>query len=447
MGREEVSGPEGDPDGRAPQGEQIHLAARYLAARSRWDHRLDEALAALGRVACADRVVLVEVAGGQPSDGLILREWRALGPASTPRVDDPQALYAVLRAVWAGLLAGRPVRTNASDASPEIATIMQRQGIRSILALSIEAGSRWQGYVRMDRFRPRSGWGEEEVGPLVEAGRLLGWAVEGWLAESELRSEVERYRSLVEETPGITYEHTDGEPKRMLYMSPHIEEILGYPTDAWLREEAFPWTIIHPEDRLRIEAIDALGPPPVIEYRMISRDGRVVWFCDSSALGRDEGGRIVHRGILVDVTSLREADRAIHEGPAARAGAARVVRAALLDPGLRSSLGPHAIRIVRAASEYLREHLGERVDRAALSHALAVSPDYLGRMFKAQVGISPHRFLVRLRLEAARDLLRETDLTVTQIAWRVGFGSTSYFVTTFRAHTGLTPLQWRRRSR
>jgi AraC family transcriptional regulator len=44
-------------------------------------------------------------------------------------------------------------------------------------------------------------------------------------------------------------------------------------------------------------------------------------------------------------------------------------------------------------------------------------------------------------------LLTETDLTVTQIAWRVGFASPSHFVTTFRARTGSTPLEFRRRGR
>ena len=67
------------------------------------------------------------------------------------------------------------------------------------------------------------------------------------------------------------------------------------------------------------------------------------------------------------------------------------------------------------------------------------------RQFTAYVGVPPYRYLIELRIERARQLLRETELTVTQICHRVGFNSLSHFTTTFRQHTGLSPSAYRRR--
>jgi AraC-like DNA-binding protein len=61
------------------------------------------------------------------------------------------------------------------------------------------------------------------------------------------------------------------------------------------------------------------------------------------------------------------------------------------------------------------------------------------------LGMGPHRFLVRLRVEHAARLLRTSSLSVTRICYDVGFRDLSHFITTFRRFTGMTPLQYRRR--
>jgi PAS domain S-box-containing protein len=343
--------------------------------------------------------------------------------------------------------AGRPVSIEASAAATADAQLLRREGIRAMLALPLIAGAAWRGYVRIDRCTPTGGWEDKELRDYLEATRLIGWGVEAWLSEVHLRTEMESYRDLVERSPAITYVHTDGEPKRILFMSPRIEEILGYPADAWVREEGFAWTLLHPDDRRRIEVIDALGAPPVLEYHMFARDGREVWWCDASTARWDESGQTLHVGVLVDVTALRVPERVIRDERAAhRSTPLEMVRSTLVDPIPSPWLGPHAVKLATLATEYLREHVADRVDLPSLARALAVSPAYLGRIFKAELGTSPHQFLIGVRLEAARRLLRGTDLTVTQIAWRVGFASVSHFFTTFHMRTGMTPLQFRRRA-
>jgi AraC-like DNA-binding protein/PAS domain-containing protein len=438
------SGPEsGRPLVRSTRG-PTELLAEHLLPGVPWADRLEAALGALGHLAGADRVLLVSREKGPT--GSVVREWpsTAGGAASAEtalRFDD-EALASRL-----GTLAeGRPIRIEAGDA-PLLNELLGREGAMGILALPIVTVSGWWGYVRIERIAG-SGWGDAEVDRLLDASRLLGWGVERWTAEVQLRDELERHRITMDEAPGLAYVHTDGEPKRILSMSPRVEEVLGYPVEAWLREPGFAWGLLHPDDRIRIEALDALGAPPVLEYRMFTRDGRLVWLCDATAPGHDAQGRVIHRGVLLDMTSLREADEAIAEASAKdkRKTDSRIA-AVMLDDPKPQPVAAHVVRLAEDASRYLREHLAERIDLSSLSGVLAVSPDHLGRVFKRHMGTTPHQFLIDLRLEAAEGLLAETDLTVTQIAWRVGFASPSHFVTTFRARTGTTPLEFRRRVR
>jgi PAS domain S-box-containing protein len=417
------------------------LLAQHLLVGAPPEDRFDPALAALGDLARADRVLLVS--GGEGGTGSVVSTWTNDGvPLSVRKALRPhdEALAVELGT----LLEARPFRIEAGGA-PHLDDVLGREGPRvSTLALPIVTASGWSGYLAIERLGGSDWGGDAEVERLLQATRILGWGVERRMAEMRLREELEQTRTAAEEAPGLAYAHTDGEPKRILSMSPGIEEVLGYPAETWLRDPGFAWGLLHPEDRVRIEALDSLGAPPVMEYRMFARDGRMVWFCDATAPGHDSQGSLIHRGVLVDVTSLREADHRISEvRDESRAGS--VIRAALLEDHSPQQVEPHVARLAENAAQYMREHLAEGIGLTSLSEDLAVSPGYLGRVFKRCVGTTPHQFLIDLRLEAAERLLTESDLTVSQIAWRVGFASPSHFVTTFRARTGTTPLGFRRR--
>jgi len=108
---------------------------------------------------------------------------------------------------------------------------------------------------------------------------------------------------------------------------------------------------------------------------------------------------------------------------------------------------PEMARAVEVARAYLDEHFAERVLLEDLGKVAAVSPFHLSRLFKAVVGVAPHRYLMRVRMARAVELLCGTDLTVSQIAQRVGFSSMSHFTLTFRSEVGLTPTAFRRAHR
>jgi transcriptional regulator GlxA family with amidase domain len=85
------------------------------------------------------------------------------------------------------------------------------------------------------------------------------------------------------------------------------------------------------------------------------------------------------------------------------------------------------------------------LDVPSLARAVHVSPAHFNRQFRATFGESPHRYLQRRRVERAMELLRETDRSVTEICFDVGFGSLGTFSRTFRAIVGESPSSYRTR--
>jgi AraC family transcriptional regulator len=106
---------------------------------------------------------------------------------------------------------------------------------------------------------------------------------------------------------------------------------------------------------------------------------------------------------------------------------------------------PHLQRKIHEVQAFLAQNLAYDVDLNTIAAQASLSPYYFTRQFTAMIGMPPYRYLITLRIQRAAQLLRESDLTVTQILHRVGFHSPSHFTTTFRRHMGLSPTAYRRR--
>jgi len=100
---------------------------------------------------------------------------------------------------------------------------------------------------------------------------------------------------------------------------------------------------------------------------------------------------------------------------------------------------------VRRAMVLVHQHYAEPITRDELASAASVSPRHLDRCFAEALGISPMTYLYRHRIAAARRLLDEGRLTITEVALAVGFSSSSYFAELFRRETGLSPSAYRSR--
>lgn len=133
-----------------------------------------------------------------------------------------------------------------------------------------------------------------------------------------LRETEARYRSLVETVPAVVYLDEYNEASSTVYISPQVQHLLGYAAVEWKTDRELWVKILHPDDRDRAlaeqEELLRTGRPWDDEYRMISRDGRVVWVHDQAVVVRDDAGRpLAWQGIWLDITARKETEEDLHE--------------------------------------------------------------------------------------------------------------------------------------
>ena len=100
-------------------------------------------------------------------------------------------------------------------------------------------------------------------------------------------------------------------------------------------------------------------------------------------------------------------------------------------------------RRIRRAAELMHARLDEELSLKDIAAASYLSPFHFSRLFKKLTGTTPLAYLAGQRVARARLLLAQTDLPVTQIAARVGYGSAGHFTRAFRQATGVTPREFR----
>lgn len=117
-------------------------------------------------------------------------------------------------------------------------------------------------------------------------------------------------------------------------------------------------------------------------------------------------------------------------------------RVGLADEGL-PVVHPRMQAIVR----YLNDNYSRPLALTEVADTFRISPYYLSRLFKQTTGFSFSDYLNLLRIREAQRLLRETDMSVTEIAWIAGFGNFSHFGKMFKRSIGASPREYRRRYR
>jgi PAS domain S-box-containing protein len=204
-------------------------------------------------------------------------------------------------------------------------------------------------------------------------------------AEEELLEVVRRYKTLVEHVPAITYTDAVDDQMTTLFISPQVESILGYTPDEWTADPDLWYRRLHQEDRPRALAQylggrDS-GRPFVFEYRMLSRDGREVWFRDSATVVCDPMGQpaLVH-GIMVDVTELKRAEAALRTALERERVATEGLKALDLMRNTFLRAASHELRTPITISRGHLEVLGDEPDPDDVRSAIRVVIGELGRM-------------------------------------------------------------------
>jgi PAS domain S-box-containing protein/putative nucleotidyltransferase with HDIG domain len=229
------------------------------------------------------------------------------------------------------------------------------------------------------------------------------------LAEEASRAAEARLRALIEQVPAVVFT-TAAENDRLLFISPQIEALSGYPVEQWLSEPNFWRKLIHPEDFARVRAEEqrtsASGEPFRIECRMIARDGRIVWLRDEAVLIRDPAGKPAFwQGVMLDITERKQREREIEtQALLAQALSETLELQPLLERLLQAAL--HAIPTAEKGSVALLADEAHLQVRAIFGYH---SPNVLGFTYPIQRGYAG-RALRERRPLLIQDLQQDADL-------------------------------------
>lgn len=105
-------------------------------------------------------------------------------------------------------------------------------------------------------------------------------------------------------------------------------------------------------------------------------------------------------------------------------------------PGLDS-------RRLQRVLDYIETHLHEDISLSELSRAGSLQLNHFVRAFKQATGLPPHRYLLKRRVERAKDLLRFTKMSIAHISYLLNFSSQAHFTSVFKGFKRATPLAYR----
>ena len=194
-----------------------------------------------------------------------------------------------------------------------------------------------------------------------------------------------------------THDHVCGDECLSFLLAPELVEAIGDRAEVWRIGSAPP-----------LPELMVVG-----ELAQAAADGR-------SDIGLDEVGQLF-ASRFVEVVSGRPRGPAVTKARDRR----RAVETAL----------------------WIDAHSHQQIDLEDAAAEVDISPFHFLRLFSSVLGVTPHQYLVRSRLRHAARLLADDDISITDVAYDVGFGDLSNFVRTFHRAAGVSPLRFRQASR
>jgi PAS domain S-box-containing protein len=245
-----------------------------------------------------------------------------------------------------------------------------------------------------------------------------------------------RYRALVEQIPAVVFMAYLDKGIGEAYVSPQIEAALGFSQSEWLEDPIRWYQRIHPDDKMRwsVEAAEMFtsGKPLRSAYRVMARDGRVLWFqCEAKMISREDGRPWFIHGVGFDITERKQLEEAIleisaqeqrriaqdlHDGLGQHltgiAFMSKVLERKLLDESVPEAVeAAKIVQMVNQAIDYTRQ-------LARGLHPVAVEGPGLMSALKTWASEVEELFHVRCRFQCDRPV-HIHDLTVATHLYRI----------------------------
>jgi len=250
------------------------------------------------------------------------------------------------------------------------------------------------------------------------------------------------YRELVERIPAVSYTAEFGSTCEWQFVSPQVEQLLGYSAEEWCADPGLWFRLVHPEDREVVLEAEARtlndGVPFSCEYRLLDRSGNEVWVRDDAVVRMDESGGRMLQGLMLDITAQKRAEERLlyladHDSLTGLYNRRRFFRE--LDAYLAWSQrqgDPGAVMLLDVDRlKEVNDTLGHEAGDELLKHVAGVLSGRV-RQTDAVARLGGDEFVVLLRAldpEQARELAREIPellaRTPAQIAGKLVSASTS----------------------
>ena len=212
----------------------------------------------------------------------------------------------------------------------------------------------------------------QDLEVIAHATHLAGIAIEHERTNLQLRDAEYRYRTLVERLPAITYIAELGADGPWHYVSPQIESILGYSPQEWLADPLSWISHVHAEDQPIAMAAEKRFQETHhlfrAEYRMIARDGRILWFRDEAVMLREtKEHRLLMQGVLYDISEHKRLEEQLRHSQ-------KMEAVGQLAGGVAHDFN-NLLMLIQAHNEHLCGHLvpGDPAHKDALEIERAVA--------------------------------------------------------------------------
>src|SRR5712664_961282 len=176
---------------------------------------------------------------------------------------------------------------------------------------SLAQSGRWSGQISIRRQDNSRIPIEMAITAMAEGGTVcVARDITRRLAAERARTETEtKYRTLIEQVAAVSYIAELGVHGEWLYVSPQVETMFGFSPDEWLMDSR-AWTRhVHPEDHKVVEAAEETsgrGERFQAEYRVIRKDGGVIWVGDTAVVVEGSNAHPLMEGIIVDITERKQ---------------------------------------------------------------------------------------------------------------------------------------------
>jgi diguanylate cyclase (GGDEF)-like protein/PAS domain S-box-containing protein len=281
---------------------------------------LSESLANVGKELGADRVYVFE--NVRDPDGRLwmnlTAEWLRDGIRGLFELPGTKLHpYAPDFTRWIEVLGDRQVLASAVAQLPELERrVLAAEKTASIVVVPIFLDDGWWGYLGADDCGRGRVWSQGEIELLRVMAGAIAEDVQRRRRVSAEEIIGDRYRSIVQHIPAVTYIDALDDSASTLYMSPQVEDLLGYTPHEWMNDGDLWLRIVHPDDRARAAAANQrhneTGETFSLDYRVYRKDGRIVWVHDEAKMFRDERGvPTFSLGVMIDITEIKRGDEKV----------------------------------------------------------------------------------------------------------------------------------------